>query len=288
MRTISRPIPVSNTPVSKYLRMAAAEAIVTKGLFQEIFQPLNILEQSIEGELDSMLARLFDKSPQQESFLRSLLLMTNTSSDRAQETRLVDQVAKPASALLYPLIFTQANSEKFNRELKSLLHDAIELWSQAQKSPERILASLENRDGDWNCYEEFDDAISLTPAQKAVLSPASVEPVMTLFPRVYSLGSSSALHRGYSLLSSQKTVIAGDQESQEQVDRVNHKNERVVSPSANRRFSITNPTSSASSHQRAKTLGSFSQDVKAENGSFSNRTNRNQLERNGREPANGV
>lgn len=95
-----------------------------------------------------MLDWLFNKNPRQEAILRSLLLVAHAPDERIQETRIVDTVADNAGSLLAPLLFNQTESEAFKRGLEVLLRDAVELWSQAQKSPERILARTEGKG--WN------------------------------------------------------------------------------------------------------------------------------------------
>ena len=239
MKAISRLIPISNSPASKHLRTAGAEAIIAKKLCEKLFQPLSFLDCAARDELDRTLDQLFDKSPRQESILRSLLLTAHMSDVRVQE--IMDTAVDDASSLLAPLLFSQADSEAFRSGLEALLRDAVELWTQAQKSPERILASTEGRRWNWGFHKEHDDAVSLTPAQTALI-PSSEEPLLTLFPRVYSLGTATPLHAGFSLWSNQSLVVAGDLESKEQIDHVNSRNEKMTSMGGKRRTSVSNPT----------------------------------------------
>jgi len=168
-------------------------------------------------------------------------------------------------SLLAPLLFNQTQSEAFKSGLEALL------WSQAQKSPERILAGTEGKSWNWGFHEEHDDAVSLTAAQTA-LTLSSEEPVMTLFPRVCILENPSPLHAGFSLCC---VVVAGDLESKEQVDRVNSRNGKENSASGKRRISVSNPIGPSSVQQRTNSLPSSSRSLKE---SFSGRAIQNQLE----------
>ena len=277
MNAISKPIPISNTQASKYLRMAAAEAIIAKKLCKEMFQPLYILEFPARDELENILNRLFNKNPRQGSILRSLLL-TADEDERIREARIIVTIADGASSLLAPLLFGQAHSEAFKSGLEVLLRDTLELWSHAQRSPGRILASTEDRGWNWGFHKEHDDAVSLTPAQTTLI-PSSAEPLMILFPRVYSHEISAPFHAGFSLWSDQSVVVAGDLESKEQIDRVNSRNGKMTSVGGKRRISVSNTTGPSLSHQRTKGLSSSTRSAKIESGSFSGRVNESQLER---------
>ena len=84
-----------------------------------------------------------------------------------------------ASSILTPLLFEQVDRDAFTAGLNTLLREALDLWSQAQKSPERILASTEGSEWDmgWGYHKEHDDAIPLTATEFALI-PRSEEPVL--------------------------------------------------------------------------------------------------------------
>ena len=267
MNTVSRPIPISNTQVSKHLRMAAVEAIIAKKLCEKIFQPLHIITFTAKDELERTLDRLYEKRPRQESILRSLLYTAHESDEKAQEKRLVDIVTSDVGELLGPLLFTEADSKLFRDGLEALLGDAVQLWTQVQKSPGKIIASVEGRGWDWDSHEEYENAVSLTAAQKALI-PGSEEPVMTLFPRIYSSETSAPFHAGFSLFSDQSVVIAGHCESREQLDRVNSRNAKVVGTGGRRRNSVTNSIKPSSFHQRTQSLPSSTPHPRPESGKF--------------------
>lgn len=113
---------------------------------------------------------------------------------------------------------------------------------------------------------------------QTALIPSSEEPVMTLFPRMYTLGSPSPLHAGFSLWSDQSVVVAGDLESKEQVDRVNSRNGKMNSANGKRKIGVSNPSGPSSFQQRMKSLPSSPRSMKAERGSSPGRANQSQVE----------
>ena len=146
---------------------------------------------------------------------------------------------------LAPLLFDAASREAFATGLKALLREALELWSQAETCPERVLASTEGKGWSWGSYNEHDAAVKLTAAQTAVVASPE-EPLMTLFPRVYSVTTSTTLHAGVALWPDQSITVAGGSEVKEQINRINCTNEKRSNIAWRRRLSVSN---SASHHQ---------------------------------------
>lgn len=251
MSVISRLIPVSNSDASKHFRMAAAESIIAKNLADKLLQPLYIVDLTVKKALEDVLDRLFTKNPRQESILRSLLLAACVSEGDTRESRIIKAVVDDVKNILKPLLFEQTQHDAFVTGLHTLLCEALDLWSQAQKSPERILASTEVENGEWGFHDEHEDAVSLTAEQTAFV-PSSEEPLMALFPRVYSVTASAALHSGFALWSNQGIVVAGDLESKEQASRVKARKERTTNAAVKRRVSVSSPTTNLSFNQRMK------------------------------------
>ena len=231
--------------------MAAAESIIAKNLAEKILQPFYIIEPTIKNALEDVLDRLFNKNPRQGPILRSLLLAANVSEGEIQETKIMDNMVGDVSRILNPLLFDQAHRDAFAAGLHILLREALDLWSQAQKSPERILASTDVRIGEWEYPEEHEDAVPLTTEQSALV-PSSEEPVIALFPWVYSVTTSATLHLGFALWSNQGIITAGDLESKEQASRVKARKEKTTKAAGKRRLSVSSPTTNLSFNQRMK------------------------------------
>ena len=277
MSVVSKAIPIANSEASKYLRMAAAESVIANKVAEKMLQPLYILDSNVKDTLEDMLDTLFQKSPRQESILRSLLLAAYTSERTIRETDILNTVVDDARSILNPLLFDEVHGNAFAAGLNTLLLESLDLWSQVQKSPERVLASMEGKNWDWGSHEEHDAAISLTAAELALVS--SSQPIMTLFPRVYSPKKSVPWHSGFSLWSDQGIVVAGDLEAREQVARVNSRNGKMNGVAGKRRISASSPTTKLSFQQRMKSHSESTRDPNAEKGSVIGSVDEHQFEK---------
>ena len=275
MKATRKPFPVSSSIVSKRLRTAAAEALLGKGLYW-IFQPLNIFEDSVNRALNQLLHGLFETDPQREYILRSILNMSDTSNGGTNKTQIVDDSVKKIGMILAPLLFATTTRETFLSDLKDIFHRAIYVWSQAQRCPQKIVASTKNNDEDYRTYSEFGDPDYLTPANKTAFISGLELSITILFPRVYMPGRPPSLHKGYFLLSTQNVVIAGELEAKDQAERVSHMDEKRTNSTVNRRFSTTSPTSSTSFHQRMRSSGSSPESPKGKNGLTCSKTDSSQ------------
>ena len=129
MSVVSRAIPISNSEASKYLRMAAAESVIANQVAEKMLQPLYILDPNIKDALENILGTLFEKSPRQESILRSLLLAAYASEGTIRETDLLNAVVNGARSILNPLLFNEVYSNIFAAGLNTLLLESLDLWS---------------------------------------------------------------------------------------------------------------------------------------------------------------
>ena len=277
MSAVSRAIPISNSEASKYLRIAAAESVIANKVAEKMLQPLYILDPNVKDTLENMLDSLFEKSPRQESILRSLLLAAYASEGTIRETDILNAVVDGARSILNPLLFNEVHSNAFAAGFNTLLLESLDLWSQAQKSRERVLASIEGKNWDWGSHKEHDDAVSLTAAELALVS--SSEPIMTLFPRIYSPEKSVPWHSGYSLWSDQGVVVAGDLEAKEQVARVKSRDGKMGNVAGKRRISASSPTTNLSFQQRMSSHSESIRDPNAEKGSVIGSVDERQLEK---------
>lgn len=241
--------------------MTAAESIITKKVVERLFQPFSIFDPMVKDPLVDISDDLLKKSPRQESILRSLLLTAHRNKENAQEIEILNTIVDESVGILRPLLYDQACTYAFMTGLNALLRKALDLWRQAQQSPERIMASIEGANWGWASHKEHDDAVPLTPAE-AALFPNSEEPVMTLFPRISALGDPNPvpIHQGYSLWSNQNIVIAGDLESEKQIRRVNSRDEAIASVVGRRRLSANVPAANTSFYQRMKSRSESSRD----------------------------
>ena len=266
--------------------MAAAESVIANEVAEKLLQPLYTLEPKVKDVLEDMLDALFEKHPRQESILRSLLLAASLSEGTIRETGILKAVLDGARSILNPLLFNEVQSNKFAVGLNTLLLEFLELWRQAQKSSERVLACVKDDYWDWGSHKEHDSVTSLTATELALVS--SSEPIMTLFPRVYSPKNSVSWHSGYSLWSNQGVVVAGEMEAKEQFARVKSRNGKMNSMAGKRRISVSSPTTNMSFQQRIKSHSISTHDPNAEKGSSTGNVDERQLEKTSSRPSGSV
>ena len=94
-----------------------------------MLQPLYILDPNVKDTLENMLDSLFEKSPRQESILRSLLLAAYISEGTIRETDILNAVVDSTRSILNPLLFNEVHSNIFAAGFNTLLLESLDLWS---------------------------------------------------------------------------------------------------------------------------------------------------------------
>ncbi|KAK3990748.1 hypothetical protein QBC44DRAFT_307310 [Cladorrhinum sp. PSN332] len=136
MRSI--PLPLSNSPTAKQMRVAAFLCILHYELRKHIFQPTYFLKNF--SELNEVLNTLADKNPSEESHLRSILLkMSGSLPGRLTEvtqscTAAVTQNTTKCVSHLIP----EAKRPGFKIQLEKLCSQAFSQWACVQRLQGRV------------------------------------------------------------------------------------------------------------------------------------------------------
>ncbi len=134
------PLPSSNSPQAKQMRIAAVLVVLGHYLAEQIFQPFYGLEG---GELNDFLSDLAEEDPRRETFLRSALLATMSPEEQqenSQERRL--HVLRTVFSILQ-LLLEDRQRESFRQSLQDLCVRCCEVWSEMQRLEGKIDWSLE-------------------------------------------------------------------------------------------------------------------------------------------------
>ncbi|KAF3768501.1 hypothetical protein M406DRAFT_71499 [Cryphonectria parasitica EP155] len=135
------PLPSSNSPQAKQMRVAAVLAVLGHHLAEQILQPLFILEDG--GELNEFLSELASDDPPREAFLRSTLLAALTSADqRENRQERVKDVFQAVISAAQPLL-ADGKRDGFRRALRDLCARYCETWSEIQHLEDKIEWSLD-------------------------------------------------------------------------------------------------------------------------------------------------
>ncbi|EGY17133.1 hypothetical protein VD0002_g3410 [Verticillium dahliae] len=146
-KNLSIPLPRSNTPAAKLMRVASFLAVLSRQLELYIFQPTYFMTES--SELSGLILDMKDK--QQASHLRSVLLRASPDEHgEAQARRAVDGVYKCVKPLL-----RQRDSLSFRASLEKVCREISEMWETFQRYTLLVTADLEfhpDYPDDWKSF----------------------------------------------------------------------------------------------------------------------------------------
>ncbi|KAK4225808.1 hypothetical protein QBC38DRAFT_367909 [Podospora fimiseda] len=136
MRSI--PLPLSNSPTAKSMRVASFLSILNYELRKHIFQPTYLLKDF--SELNNLLNILSETSPEEESYLRSVLLKTSGSIPG----RLAEVTQSCAAAVVGNILncvthlIPEAKRPGFKNHLEKLCRESCNAWASVQRLEGRV------------------------------------------------------------------------------------------------------------------------------------------------------
>ncbi|KAK3399724.1 hypothetical protein B0T20DRAFT_495860 [Sordaria brevicollis] len=142
------PLPQSNSPAAKGMRISAVLAVLSRALHRHLFRPVYLLDDDDEN-LVKFLRVLEDENPARELHLRSTLLATMPERQIEQGARRVKTVVREVSWLVQHLLSALA-FETFVTGLEAACKLACEQWMRIQ------LASMKIEPYFGPPYDDFD------------------------------------------------------------------------------------------------------------------------------------
>lgn len=140
-RTI--PLPLSNTPASKQMRVAAVLTIIAECLSELIFQPTYLLNHT--NELYGLMAGLSIEDPAREAYLRAVLLaLSPDTQERNKRTVCGQAVTKVLSYTESTLLV--GKKKEFRDSLERFCEQACNEWSHLQILADRVEPSFDTDD----------------------------------------------------------------------------------------------------------------------------------------------
>ncbi|KAG7146592.1 hypothetical protein HYQ46_004609 [Verticillium longisporum] len=160
-KNLNIPLPRSNTPAAKLMRVASFLAVLSRQLELYIFQPTYFMTES--NELSDLILDMKDKK--RASHLRSVLLRASPDEHgEAQSKRVVDGVYKCVKPLL-----RQRDSLSFRASLEKVCREISEMWETFQRYTLLVTADLEfhpDYPDDWKSFPSI-----VPPANEIQRSP---------------------------------------------------------------------------------------------------------------------
>jgi hypothetical protein len=182
------PLPQSNSPAAKQMRIAVMLAILARAIDKDIFQPTYILDG--ESGIRELLLHQAIADSGKEAYCRSILLsmfpeeQTKVSEERVKEV--IGDVGWYAQDLLSVTQF-----ETFKAGLEEVVQSASDLWKTIQRAKQRYepnFALEDYDDFDWEIigFEERTAAAGEEGSAK-VTGAGTDEDLLVIFPRVYAV-----------------------------------------------------------------------------------------------------
>ncbi|KAI0127205.1 hypothetical protein BJ170DRAFT_595083 [Xylariales sp. AK1849] len=151
------PLPLSNSPEAKQMRIAAILAILAWSFARYIFQPSYLLQCN---ELSDLLSGLADDEPARETYLRSVLLPVLPSKQKANGKKRIEQVVLDVFACVKPVL-AEGKQAALRVSLENMCKQVCGQWMRLQLLEEKIEPSFDAYDDeDWKLLQLpfFDDA----------------------------------------------------------------------------------------------------------------------------------
>ncbi|KAL2173759.1 uncharacterized protein P884DRAFT_317452 [Thermothelomyces heterothallicus CBS 202.75] len=130
------PLPQSNTPAAKGMRISAVLAVLSRAMHKHIFRPVYLLDDDDEN-LVKFLRALEDEDPTREAHVRATLLSMMPERQAEQGARRVKMVVREVSWLVQHLL-TALQFEAFCTGLEAACRVACEQWRRIQLANVKI------------------------------------------------------------------------------------------------------------------------------------------------------
>ncbi|RDL40630.1 uncharacterized protein BP5553_00609 [Venustampulla echinocandica] len=175
------PIPQSNSPAAKQMRIAAMLAILARNIDQYVFQP-TYLSDELDGTR-KLLVRLAMADSKKESFCRSVLMSMAPKDQERNASKSLDDVVQVVSSCVRHLL-ADAQYERFRSDLKQVVRRAFQAWELIRHATEKLEPLFVLRhfeDIEWQTLRFAGPGTSSTDQTSA----ADDEALLVIFPRIY-------------------------------------------------------------------------------------------------------
>jgi hypothetical protein len=130
------PLPLSNTPSAKHMRIAAFLTILSSELSDQLFQPTYVLESG--EELSDLLSELAKDDALRGSYIRSVLLGTLQDYQKSQAQARANRTAQKVFAHFDSLFSSIEQRDRFKTALQKFCSTACGEWQHIQRVDDKI------------------------------------------------------------------------------------------------------------------------------------------------------
>lgn len=129
------PLPVTNSPVAKHVRIAALLSITSTILKEQVFQPNYLLKQN--NEICDLLDEIIDEDAKREQHLRAELVALLPDRQKENGKARVESAVKRIASYCIPLV-PKDKDPSFMAALESLCKRAYKGWAELQRYRQRV------------------------------------------------------------------------------------------------------------------------------------------------------
>ncbi|KAL4898838.1 hypothetical protein BDW74DRAFT_189902 [Aspergillus multicolor] len=164
------PLPHSNSPAAKRMRLAVVLATLAREIDKRIFQPTYIVAE--DSELRGILTNLAASDREKESFCRAILLSISPETESINLQSRIQAVVRNVSMLL-----------QLRASIEKIVERAVQVWHHMQRSPQRFEPDFEPLKWDDDQWTSF-DVPEGSPAKSEDNAEMPDEILLTVFPRL--------------------------------------------------------------------------------------------------------
>lgn len=178
------PLPQSNSPAAKQMRIAAMLSVLARCINLHLFKPAYLFDD--ESEIRGLLVRLAVANSKKESFCRASLLSIFPEDQARNAAEAVERVIREVSWSIRKLI-SDAQFDRFKLDLEKVVHQARDTWQLIQCTREKFEAYFELRHYDeieWQPLR-FDDRIAVAGKKNTLRASERDDALLVIFPRIY-------------------------------------------------------------------------------------------------------
>ncbi|KAL4993193.1 hypothetical protein BDV10DRAFT_198518 [Aspergillus recurvatus] len=174
------PLPYSNSPAAKQMRLAIFLAILAREVDKQIFQPTYIVPE--DAGIRKVLANLAAYDNERESYYRSIFLSIDPDAQSADLQSRIQAIIVKTSSYLYGML-PDDQFDQLRASVGKIVKKAVDVWYSLQRSQQRYEPDFEPLkwgDDEWSPLDFPEGAHAGSETSSNMLD----ESLLTVFPRL--------------------------------------------------------------------------------------------------------
>ena len=201
----------SNSEAAKYMRCAAAEAVISEELARRIFRDFYLTNKLgvSQSSLINAVCLLDTTNKKEASVIRCQFAKASQGPNEVDTDAISYRAAENVCEALSCWLDDKAIKEKLENDLQAIFAEAIKIWLPLQRIRERAWPDTATNPEYWVDRQRPEyDMVKLEEEHRKKQQPPSrlIKPLAVLFPQIV-IGSDCIFH-GFALLPTQSAVIA--------------------------------------------------------------------------------